>query len=107
MEDYYLIQSFLQCLCPCDARWQLSKFLAAYDTEKTKDIFKVSKGDLVSEDMESTSSKIAERRSALISSGKVASILVVEGTNATNISDSERIDGLIQRLSGVRHKHSY
>ncbi|XP_076960368.1 uncharacterized protein LOC143636738 [Bidens hawaiensis] len=92
-----LLQVALQTIETPSDRWQLSKFLAAYDTEKTRDVFKVSKGCLVGEDVEPTSSKIGERRSALISGGKVANILVVEGTNTQN-SDSEETDSLIQRL---------
>ncbi|XP_076897230.1 uncharacterized protein LOC143550478 [Bidens hawaiensis] len=92
-----LLQVALQTIETPSDRWQLSKFLAVYDTEKTRHVFKVSKGCLVSEGVESTSSKIGERRSALISSGKVANIMVVEGTNTQN-SDSEETDSLIQRL---------
>ncbi|KAK1420322.1 hypothetical protein QVD17_21829 [Tagetes erecta] len=102
----HLLQVALHTVETPSERWQLSEFLAAYDTKKTRDIFKVSKGCLVSEDIEPTSSKIAERRSALISSGKVASILVVEGTHAQNISDSERTDSLIQRLAEMENRQS-
>ncbi|KAI3741515.1 hypothetical protein L1987_59189 [Smallanthus sonchifolius] len=93
-----LLQVALQTVETPPDRWQLSEFLAAYKTEKTRDVFKVSKGCLVSEDMEPTRSKIVERRSALISGGKVANILVVEGTDMLKNSDSEVTDSLIQRL---------
>lgn len=84
-------------------RWQLSEFLATYYKEAKRDVYKVSKGALVSGDVESTSSKIAKRRSALTSNGKVANLLVVEGTKLQKLSDSEGTDSLIQRLVEVIH----
>ncbi|KAI3800701.1 hypothetical protein L1987_28795 [Smallanthus sonchifolius] len=101
-----LLQVALQTIETPSDRWQLSEFLAAYDTEKTRDVFKVSKGCLVSEDVEPTHSKIAERRSALISSGKVANILVVEGTDMQKNSDSEVTESLIQRLVEMENRQT-
>ncbi|KAJ0797292.1 putative 16S rRNA processing protein RimM [Helianthus annuus] len=100
-----LLQVALQTIETPSDRWQFSKFLAAYDTEKTRDVFKVSNGCLVSEDVKPTSSKIAERRSALISSGKVANILVVEG-DTLKTSNSEGTDSLIQRLDEMENRQT-
>ncbi|KAK9048162.1 hypothetical protein SSX86_032875 [Deinandra increscens subsp. villosa] len=98
-----LLQVALQTIETPSDRWQLSEFLAAYNMEKARDVFKVSKGCLIGKDVEPTSSKIAERRSALISSGKVANILIVEGINVQKVSDSERTDSLIQRLTEMEN----
>ncbi|XP_023758130.1 uncharacterized protein LOC111906602 isoform X1 [Lactuca sativa] len=89
-----LLQVALKTIETPSDRWHFSEFLAAYNKETTRHVFKVSKGCLVSEDKEYTSSKITERRKALISNGKVANILVVEGKT----SESEGTDRFIQRL---------
>ncbi|PWA87529.1 16S rRNA processing protein RimM [Artemisia annua] len=93
-----LLQVALQTIETPSDRWQLSEFLAAYNTETAGDVFKVSKSHLVSGDVELTSSKVAERRSALISNGKVANILVLEGTKMQDFSNSEGTDNLVRRL---------
>ncbi|GJS27145.1 16S rRNA processing protein RimM [Tanacetum coccineum] len=93
-----LLQVALQTIETPSDRWQLSEFLAAYNTEPAGDVFKVSKSRLVNGDVELTSSKLAERRSALISNGNVANILVLEGTKMQIVSDSEGTDNLVQRL---------
>ncbi|KAI7738927.1 hypothetical protein M8C21_031813 [Ambrosia artemisiifolia] len=100
-----LLQVALQTIETPSERWQFSKFLTAFDTEKTKDVFKVSKGCLDSEGVKPTISKIAERRSALVSSGKVANILVIEG-DMLKTSDSEGTDSLIQRLVEMENCHT-
>nr|GEY37683.1 protein unc-13 homolog isoform X1 [Tanacetum cinerariifolium] len=93
-----LLQVALQTIETPSDRWQLSEFLAAYNTQPAGDVFKVSKSRLSNGDVELTSSKLAERRSALISNGKVANILVLEGTKMEIVSDSEGTDNLVQRL---------
>ncbi|XP_024962424.1 uncharacterized protein LOC112502675 isoform X2 [Cynara cardunculus var. scolymus] len=93
-----LLQVALQTIETPSDRWHLSEFLAAYNTEATRNAFKVSKGSLVSGDVEDTSSKIAERHRALKSNGKAAMLLVVDSTKLQKISDSEWTDSLIQRL---------
>nr|GEY89386.1 16S rRNA processing protein RimM [Tanacetum cinerariifolium] len=93
-----LLQVALQTIETPSDRWQLSEFLAAYNTQPAGDVFKVSKSRLSNGDVELTSSKLAERRSALISNGKVANILVLEGTKMQIVSDSEGTDNLVQRL---------
>ncbi|KAL8192239.1 hypothetical protein R6Q57_027906 [Mikania cordata] len=93
-----LLQVALQTIETPSDRWQLSEFLAAYAMKKRRDVYKISKGCLLSEDVEPTNSKITERRSSLISGGKVANILVVDGTNMQKVSNAKGTDSLIQRL---------
>ncbi|KAL4563588.1 hypothetical protein LXL04_027632 [Taraxacum kok-saghyz] len=93
-----LLQVALQTIQTPSDRWHLSEFLEKYNQETKKHIFKVSKGCLVTEDKDYTSSKVVEKRRALTSSGKVANILVVEGTKGEKVSDSETTDRLIKRL---------
>nr|XP_043623025.1 uncharacterized protein LOC122594661 [Erigeron canadensis] len=84
-------------------RWQLSDFLAAYNAEATRNVYKVSKGCLVSRDVDPIRSKIAERRSALTSNGKVAYLLVIERTKLQKFSDSEGTDALVERLVEIEN----
>ncbi|KAJ9565687.1 hypothetical protein OSB04_001653 [Centaurea solstitialis] len=93
-----LLQVALQTIETPSDRWHLSEFLAAYNTEATRNAYKVSKGSLISGDVECTSSKMAERHRALTSNGKAAVLLVVDGTKLQKNSDSEGTDSLIQRL---------
>lgn len=93
-----LLQVALRSIETPTDRWQLSEFLAAYKTGTMNDFYKVSKGCIVNRNVETTSSKIAERRNALISNGKVANILVVEDKKMQNISNFDGTDNLIQRL---------
>lgn len=96
--NFQLLPVALQSIETPSDRWHLSEFLSEYNKETTRNVFKVSKGCLVSGNNEYTSSKIVERRRALTSSGKVANILVVEGIKGEKTFDSERTDKLIQRL---------
>ncbi|XP_071696856.1 uncharacterized protein [Rutidosis leptorrhynchoides] len=83
-----LLQVALKSLETPSDRWQLSEFLSAYKTETTRDVHKVS----------TRNRDVDLRRSALISSGKVANILVIQGTKLQKSSNFDVTDSLIQRL---------
>ncbi|KAI3681067.1 hypothetical protein L6452_35849 [Arctium lappa] len=101
-----LLQVALQTIETPSDRWHLSEFLAAYNTEASRNAYKVSKGSLISADVEYTSSKITERHRALTSNGKAAKLLVVDGTKLQKVSDSEGTDSLIRRLVKMENQQA-